>query len=57
MEYGFCGEVAFEPKTNLIPHYQETLGAVMISKRRMAIFEKPARTLLNRYFPETQEES
>ena len=56
LEYGFGGEIVFVPKTNLIPHYQKTLGAVLISKRRMAIFEKPAKDLLDKYFPETQEE-
>jgi len=54
MENGFDGEVVFEPKTALIPHYQKTLGAVMISKRRMAIFEKDAKVLLDKYFPETE---
>jgi hypothetical protein len=54
-DYGFDGVIAYEPKTALIPHYQKTLGAVMISKRRMAIFEEPARRLLDKYFPETQE--
>jgi len=38
----------------LIPHYQKTLGAVMISKDRMAIYEKDAKVLLNNYFPETE---
>ena len=55
-EYGFDGVVVYEPKTALIPHYQKTLGAVMISERRMAIFEEPAKDLLDKYFPETQEE-
>jgi len=54
MENGFDGEIAFEPKTALIPHYQKTLGAVMISKRRMAILEKDAKVLLDKYFPETE---
>jgi len=54
-DYGFDGVIAFEPKTALIPHYQETLGAVMISKRRMVIFEESAKDLLDKYFPETQE--
>ena len=56
-EYGFDGIIAFDPKTALITHYQETLGAVLIGKRKMAIFEDKARLLLNKYFPETQEES
>jgi hypothetical protein len=56
MEYGFDGVVVFEPKTALIPHYEKTLGAVLISERRMAILEDKAMILLEKYFPETQEE-
>jgi hypothetical protein len=55
--FGFDGVIAFEPKTALIPHYQKTLGAVMISKRKMAIFEEDAQKLLDKYFPETEAES
>ena len=51
-EYGFDGVVVYEPKTALIPHYQKTLGAVMISERRMAIYEEDAQVLLDKYFPE-----
>jgi len=53
-ESGFNGVIAFDPKTALIPHYEKTLGAVLISERRMAIFEKDAQVLLNKYFPETE---
>ena len=56
-EYGFDGVIAFDPKTALIPHYQKTLGAVLISDRRMAIFEKDAQVLLDKYFPETEAKS
>jgi len=56
-EYGFGGVIAFDPKTALIPHYQKTLGAVLINDRRMAIFEKDAQVLLNKYFPETEAKS
>jgi hypothetical protein len=52
-DYGFDGVIAFKAKTALIPHYEKTLGAVMISKQRMAIFEEPAKVLLDKYFPET----
>ena len=55
-DYGFDGVIVFVPKTELIAHYQETLGAVMISKRRMAIYEDKAKILLDKYFPETEEE-
>jgi len=53
-ELGFNGVIAFDPKTALIPHYEKTLGAVLISERRMAIFEKDAQVLLDKYFPETE---
>jgi hypothetical protein len=55
-ENGFDGVIVFVPKTELIAHYEKTLGAVMISKRRMAIYEERAKLLLEKYFPETQEE-
>jgi len=54
-EYGFDGVVCFEPKTALIPHYEKTLGAVMISKKRMAIFEKRAQLFIEQYFSELEE--
>ena len=50
-EYGYEGVVVFEPKTALIPHYEKTLGAVIIGNRRMAIFEEEAKVLINMYFP------
>jgi hypothetical protein len=56
-DYGFDGIIAFEPKTALIPHYQKTLGAVLISDRRMAILEEDSLVLLDKYFPETEAES
>jgi hypothetical protein len=56
-DYGFDDIIAFEPKTALIPHYQKTLGAVLISDRRMAIFEEDSQLLQNKYFPETEAES
>jgi len=54
-EYGFDGVVSFEPKTALIPHYENILGAVRISDRRMAILEDRAEFLISKYFPETEE--
>jgi len=56
-DYGFDGVIGFEPKTALIPHYQKTLGAVMISERKMAVFEEDSQVLLDKYFPETEAES
>jgi len=54
-EYGFNGVIAFDPKISLIEHYKKTLGAVLINDRRMAIFDKDAQVLLDKYFPETEE--
>lgn len=56
-EYGFDGVIVFESKTALIPHYEKTLGAVHLGGNRMGIFEEPAKDLLDKYFPETGEES
>lgn len=50
-EYGFEGEVAFDSKTVLINHYQETLGAVLLfPPKRMAILSLQARKLVNSYY-------
>ena len=54
--YGFDGVIGFKAKTALIPHYEKTLGAVHLGGNRMAIFEEPAKDLLDKYFPETEEE-
>jgi len=54
MEHGFDGVLCFEPKTALISHYEKTLGAVLISKNRMAIFEDRAMFYISKYFPETE---
>jgi hypothetical protein len=56
LEYGFGGVVAFDAKTALISHYEKTLGAVRIGEKRMAIMEDKAMFLLEKYFPEMQEE-
>ena len=53
-ELGFDGVISFDPKTALIPHYEKTLGAVLINERRMAIFEEDAQVLLDKYFPEME---
>jgi DNA gyrase/topoisomerase IV subunit A len=50
-EYGFEGEVAFDSKTALISHYQESLGAVLIyPPKRMAILTQQAKKLVNSYY-------
>ena len=54
-EYGFDGVLAFDSKTNLIPHYEKTLGAVRLGGSRMAIFEERANFLIDKYFLETEE--
>ena len=55
-DYGFDGVIGFKAKTALIPHYEKTLGAVHLGGNRMAIFEESAKDLLDKYFPETEEE-
>ena len=49
-ECGFGGCVAFTAKTKLIEHYIQTLGACVIGGQRMAILEKEARFLINKYY-------
>ena len=51
-EKGYSGIVVLEPKTRLIEHYQMTLGAQLISPRRMFIPTTKARELVTRYFPD-----
>ena len=50
-EYGFDGEVFFFAKTQLIGHYEKTLGAVHIGGHRMIIFAQVAQKLIQKYFP------
>jgi len=50
MEYGFDGVVSFDSKTALIAHYEKTLGAVRLGGNRLAIFEKDAKILIDKYF-------
>lgn len=51
---GFDGYVFFKAKTNLIEHYEKTLGAVLINpkERIMAIDERAAKKLYDQYFQE-----
>jgi hypothetical protein len=49
-QHGFDGYVAFMAKTNLIKHYEKTLGAYHIGKNRMIIPAEAARILVERYF-------
>jgi hypothetical protein len=50
-EYGFDGEILFFSKTKLIEYYERTLGAVHIGGHRMIIYEREARQLIQKYFP------
>jgi len=48
---GDYGYVAFNAKTNLIPHYTETLGAVKIGdSNQMVIEPEQASSLINKYY-------
>jgi hypothetical protein len=47
---GFGGVVAFKAKTKLIQHYINTLGAKLIFKDRMCIYETAAKKLVNSYY-------
>jgi hypothetical protein len=49
-ELGFGGFVGFVPKTRLIQHYIDTLGAELICRDRMQISGKSAEKLVNSYF-------
>ena len=49
-ESGFEGVVGFRAKTSLIKHYMDTLGAELLFRDRMCIWEKSARKLVNSYF-------
>jgi len=50
-KYGFDGEILFFSKTQLIEHYEKTLGAVHIGAQRMIIYEREAQRLIKKYFP------
>jgi hypothetical protein len=47
---GFDGFVAFTAKTNLIKHYEESLGAYHFKNQRMIIETESAKKLVKRYF-------
>ncbi len=50
-ELGFDGYVSFTAKSQLVKHYQESLGAISIyTKERMAIPSESARKLVNSYY-------
>ncbi|MDY0202393.1 MAG: hypothetical protein RBR40_15545 [Tenuifilaceae bacterium] len=47
---GFEGFVAFTAKTQLIEHYEKTLGAFHFKNQRMIINTKAAKRLVEKYF-------
>ncbi|HEY4285748.1 MAG TPA: hypothetical protein VGN00_01500 [Puia sp.] len=49
-ERGYEGFVAFDSKTVLINHYQETLGAIQLRGQRMYLDDKAAQKLIYQYF-------
>ena len=49
-ERGYDGFVAFDSKTVLIKHYQETLGATQLRGQRMYLDDRAAQRLIYRYF-------
>lgn len=50
MEKGFDGFIAFDAKTALIKHYQETLFATHFKGSRMYVNNMVAKRLINQYF-------
>lgn len=49
-EKGYAGVVSFIAKTQLIQHYEQTLGAKLFGGNRMFIDTKEALTLITQYF-------
>jgi len=49
---GFEGELGFDSKTNLIPHYIKELGARHFGGQRMVILKDAAINLITRYYPD-----
>ena len=49
-QIGFEGFVAFTAKSNLIKHYEDTLGAIHFKNQRMIIATEAAKNLVIKYF-------
>ena len=49
-DIGYQGFVAFDAKSSLIKHYQETLHAIQFRGQRMYIESKAAQRLISQYF-------
>jgi hypothetical protein len=50
-ENGYDGEVAFTAKSDLIKHYQDSLGAILIAKQKMYIPTLKAKEMVSLYYP------
>jgi hypothetical protein len=48
---GFQGAISFLSKSQLIEHYEQTLGAFHLSNRVMIIETQAALKLIGKYFP------
>jgi hypothetical protein len=55
-EVGCDGNVGFHSKTNLIKHYESTVGAKIIYGNRMGIYTVAAKRLVNLYFKDFSNE-
>ena len=51
-QYGFDGELGFDSKTDLIPHYIKELGAIHFGGQRMIILKDAAINLITKYYPD-----
>jgi hypothetical protein len=49
---GFDGELGFDSKTRLIPHYEKELGAIHFGGQKMVILKDAAAKLIARYYPD-----
>ncbi len=49
---GHEGNIGFISKTNLIEHYENSIGAIHIGNQRMIIHELAAESLISRYYKE-----
>jgi hypothetical protein len=50
VDKGYDGFVAFDSKTVLVKHYQQTLGATHLRRQRMYLETKAALKLISQYF-------
>jgi len=50
-DHGYEGFVAFQSKTKLIEHYEDSLGATHVGGHKMVLFPQAALKLIKKYFP------